>query len=325
MPDALRFALVDVFAETPLTGNPAALVAEADDLTDDQLRALAREFNQSETTFVQRPTRPGRDARRLRSFTPTGEGGLRCRAQRARRLAVAHRVRPGRCAPTATRRRTPSRSGEDLLAGDTCGARTQGGPRRRHDGAVVRRCSAPSRPYPTGRARRGARAVPLGDLVPDRPARVGVHGAPGHLLGADLATGPQSTAPRPTPPGSLAALKRRVGGEGCYLYTKHWKGPSATPAYAGASSTRRWGIPEDPATGTAAGPLTASLVRPRTGAARPPRGHRAGLRDGAPLPAPDMRLGRPGAADRLRTYRGRGHRAGVLEGPAGIATSGRSR
>ena len=71
MPDTLRFALVDVFAETPLTGNPAALVAEADDLTDDQLRALAREFNQSETAFLLRPSGPAATIR-IRAFTASG-------------------------------------------------------------------------------------------------------------------------------------------------------------------------------------------------------------------------------------------------------------
>jgi PhzF family phenazine biosynthesis protein len=56
----------------PLTGAPLSLVTDADALTDVQMRAIAREFNQSETTFLLRPSLPGA-TRQLRSFTPTGE------------------------------------------------------------------------------------------------------------------------------------------------------------------------------------------------------------------------------------------------------------
>ena len=50
-----RFYLIDVFAQRPLTGNPLALVPDADDLAEAQMRAIAREFNQSETTFLLHP------------------------------------------------------------------------------------------------------------------------------------------------------------------------------------------------------------------------------------------------------------------------------
>src|SRR4249919_1186647 len=48
----LDFAVIDVFAESPLSGNPLAIVSGGDGLPDDVLRAVAREFNQAETTFV---------------------------------------------------------------------------------------------------------------------------------------------------------------------------------------------------------------------------------------------------------------------------------
>src|ERR1700743_1776662 len=72
------FCFVDVFARRPLTGNPLSLIPDADGLTEPQMRAIAREFNQSETTFVLRPTvrsGPGSGPEatwRLRSFTPIG-------------------------------------------------------------------------------------------------------------------------------------------------------------------------------------------------------------------------------------------------------------
>ena len=71
MPTTHPFALVDVFAETPLSGNPLAVVLEADDLSDVQMQRIAGEFNQAETTFVLRPRRP-EASRRLRSFTASG-------------------------------------------------------------------------------------------------------------------------------------------------------------------------------------------------------------------------------------------------------------
>src|SRR5499427_219418 len=67
----LRFYFVDVFAQEPLNGNPLSLVVDAEDLSRETMQQIAREFNQSETTFLLPPTRPEADWR-LRSFTPTG-------------------------------------------------------------------------------------------------------------------------------------------------------------------------------------------------------------------------------------------------------------
>ncbi len=44
--------LIDVFADAPLTGNPLAVVQGGDDLADDDMRRIAGEFNQAETTFI---------------------------------------------------------------------------------------------------------------------------------------------------------------------------------------------------------------------------------------------------------------------------------
>ena len=71
MSASVPFFLVDVFADTPLTGNPLAVVAEAERIQEPVMRSVAREFNQSETTFVLPPTRPAATWR-LRSFTPAG-------------------------------------------------------------------------------------------------------------------------------------------------------------------------------------------------------------------------------------------------------------
>jgi len=68
MTGRVPFFFIDVFASRPLTGNPLSLVPDADGLDEVQMRAIAREFNQSETTFLLRPSLPGAAAR-LRSFT----------------------------------------------------------------------------------------------------------------------------------------------------------------------------------------------------------------------------------------------------------------
>ncbi|MFE5310460.1 PhzF family phenazine biosynthesis protein [Isoptericola sp. NPDC056573] len=72
MPHTHDFRQVDVFATGPLTGNPVAVVHDADGLDDAQMAAFARWTNLSETTFLLRPTTPDADYR-LRIWTPGGE------------------------------------------------------------------------------------------------------------------------------------------------------------------------------------------------------------------------------------------------------------
>ena len=71
-PVALEYEVVDVFAPRPFTGNPLAVVFDADGLTTAQCQALANEFHLSETSFLCSPTEPGADYR-VRIFTPFAE------------------------------------------------------------------------------------------------------------------------------------------------------------------------------------------------------------------------------------------------------------
>jgi trans-2,3-dihydro-3-hydroxyanthranilate isomerase len=67
------FSIVDVFAERRYSGNPLAVVRRASDLRDDEMQAIARETNYSETTFVLRDE-PGPDGGfATRIFTPREE------------------------------------------------------------------------------------------------------------------------------------------------------------------------------------------------------------------------------------------------------------
>jgi trans-2,3-dihydro-3-hydroxyanthranilate isomerase len=67
-----EFVQVDVFTDRPFGGNPLAVFPDANGLTDDEMRALAREMNLSETTFVTPSEVAGADFR-VRIFTPAGE------------------------------------------------------------------------------------------------------------------------------------------------------------------------------------------------------------------------------------------------------------
>ena len=63
---------VDVFGSGPLTGNPVAVVHDADDLDDARMQLFAQWTNLSETTFLLEPTTSDADYR-LRIFTPSRE------------------------------------------------------------------------------------------------------------------------------------------------------------------------------------------------------------------------------------------------------------
>jgi trans-2,3-dihydro-3-hydroxyanthranilate isomerase len=65
-----RFRIVNVFAETPLAGNPLCVFEDGRDLDTATMQALALQFNLSETTFLL----PGTEATaRVRIFTPAFE------------------------------------------------------------------------------------------------------------------------------------------------------------------------------------------------------------------------------------------------------------
>jgi len=69
---SVRFKQVDVFTSVPFKGNPLAVVFDADSLSGDEMQAIARWTNLSETAFLLAPT----DARadyRVRIFTTKGE------------------------------------------------------------------------------------------------------------------------------------------------------------------------------------------------------------------------------------------------------------
>lgn len=105
-----RFFTLDVFTDTRFAGNPLAVVLEPDGLDGAAMQAIAREFNHPETVFVFAPADPAHRAS-LRIFTPAAElpfaghptvgtaillgridGG-----SGAREIVVAEKIGPVRC------------------------------------------------------------------------------------------------------------------------------------------------------------------------------------------------------------------------------------
>jgi trans-2,3-dihydro-3-hydroxyanthranilate isomerase len=66
----VEFLQVDVFAEAPYEGNPLAVFPDAGSLSGEQMQAIAREMNLSETAFVTDISKRGYD---VRIFTPNSE------------------------------------------------------------------------------------------------------------------------------------------------------------------------------------------------------------------------------------------------------------
>jgi trans-2,3-dihydro-3-hydroxyanthranilate isomerase len=243
----LKYFLVDVFADEPLTGNPLAVVPDADGLTAAQMRAIATEFNLSETTFLVRPSTSAA-AWRLRSFTPGGVevGGAGHNALGAWIwLAQAGRVQPSDHPYT-------QEIGGDLLEVNVALDDQQ-------RVLVSMEQSPPA--YGATVSDRAALAAGLGlepdDLSATQPAQVVSTGA-GHLL---IEAASRDAVDRATVDSArLLAVLQAAGGEGAYLYCLHPPRPqSGAVAYARFFNPTV-GIAEDPATGTAAGPLAAALV-----------------------------------------------------------------
>jgi trans-2,3-dihydro-3-hydroxyanthranilate isomerase len=242
------FYLVDVFTTQPFTGNPLAVVSDADDLPVELMRRIAGEFNQTETTFVLRPTHPEADWR-LRSFTAIGAEvfGVGHNALGAWWwLAVSGRL----TLDTATR--TFTQEIDDRVLPVEI---------RSERGRVIAVSMTQADPVfgaVVGKVSPLASALDLGDAelaVGRLKAQVVSTGVP-HLLVPVRDPGALDRA-RPKSE-TLAAYLRSIGAQGCYLFCVDPLDPDA-PAQARFFGPNV-GIAEDPATGSAAGPLAAYLV-----------------------------------------------------------------
>jgi trans-2,3-dihydro-3-hydroxyanthranilate isomerase len=261
------FYLLDVFTDRPFTGNPLAIVTDADEFDTALMRRIAGEFNQTETTFVLRPTVDRADWR-LRSFTAIGTEvfGVGHNALGVWWwLAASGRLR----LDAATRTFTQEIDGRVLPVE----IRSEGG-------EVVSVGMAQADPVfgaVVGKVSPLATALDLGDAelaVGRLQAQVVSTGVP-HLL---VPVRDQGALARARPRDTLAAYLRSVGAQGCYLFSLDPLEPDA-PVRARFFGPNV-GIAEDPATGSAAGPLAAYLVEHQLASERRPvlveQGHTMG-------------------------------------------------
>jgi PhzF family phenazine biosynthesis protein len=235
--------LIDVFADEPLTGNPLAVVQGADDLSEEKMRRLAREFNQAETTFILKSMRADR---KLRSFTANGAEvfGAGHNALGAWLWMGEH----GDLGPLATAQTFRQEIGSDVLPielekiGGRVHGRMRQAPLRLLDGlSEVDRLAA-------------ALALHPRDILSQPTPRPAYTGA-AHLLVRVVNPGTVDKA-NPAAQELLEVLKA-AGAEGCYIYAFDPNRPQTAYARFFNPTVGLW---EDAATGTAAGPLAAYLA-----------------------------------------------------------------
>jgi len=243
-----RFHTLDVFTETRLAGNPLAVVHDCDGLDGPAMQAIAREFNLSETVFVLPPDDPVNTAK-IRIFTPGSE------------LPFAGHPTVGTGVLLALTRAPELVGGSGVVIA-------------LEEGIGVVKVEVSRRP---GRAARGLFALPRLPTMPADPPRdaasaaaaLGLSpddiGIEGHAVANASAGVPFALVPMR----SAAALARAVpmatpafeaafGGTShpcCYLYAR--TGPRAWAARMFAPTI---GVPEDPATGSAAAAFAGVLM-----------------------------------------------------------------
>ncbi|MGW3582058.1 PhzF family phenazine biosynthesis isomerase [Streptomyces rubiginosohelvolus] len=224
-----RYIVVDAFASEPLRGNPVAVFFDADDLTADRMQRIAQEMNLSEVTFLLPPTTADADLR-VRIFTPVNE--LPFAGHPLQGTAVAVALDSGR-----DRLRFETAMGvvpfEIVRApgGETAHASMeQPIPEWRpyeHADALLAALGVDSSTLPVEIYRNGPRHVFVG--LPDAAALNALH--PDHR--------------------ALAAFEDMAAN--CFAPDgDHWQTRMFSPAY---------GVVEDAATGSAAGPLAIHLAR----------------------------------------------------------------
>jgi trans-2,3-dihydro-3-hydroxyanthranilate isomerase len=222
-----RYVVADVFTNTPLQGNQVAVFTNAQEIPERQLQALARELNYSETVFVFPSRGDGHVA--IRIFTPAtelpfaGHPTLGAAFVLAGPLQLIEIVLETGMGPVA-------------VALEREGARITFGRMRQPAPTIT--------PF----AETEALFAALGVVSSSLPVELYDNGVP-HLYVA-LDSREQVAGLRPDF-GALAAVGRY--GVNCFAGEgRSWKNRMFAPAL---------GVNEDPATGSAAGPLAVHLAR----------------------------------------------------------------
>jgi trans-2,3-dihydro-3-hydroxyanthranilate isomerase len=247
-----RFVQVDVFTERVFGGNPLTVVFDAKGLGDDEMQAIAREMNCSETTFLLPPTRPD-CAARVRIFTP------------AREVPFAGHPTIGTSWVLATERLLPENSLRfNLEEGIGPVEVTLEGDPVRPSFLWMRHGEARFGPELTSRAGfAGALGLAETDLLAGAPVCTGSTGNTFlYVPLRDRETVDQARLDVP----ALLAAQGEGPNLGVFVFAPD-PDPRAGRVYSRMFAPHTSGVPEDPATGSASGPLGAYLVERRLVAA----------------------------------------------------------
>jgi trans-2,3-dihydro-3-hydroxyanthranilate isomerase len=241
----LLFVQVDVFTERVFGGNPLAVVFEAAALSDAEMQAIAREMNCSETTFLLPPTRPD-CAARVRIFTP------------AREVPFAGHPTIGTAWVLATEQLLPPNTHRfNLEEGIGPVEVTLEGEPAQPRLLWMRHGEARFGPEQTNRDG-FARALGLdeSDLLAGAPIRTGSTGSTFlYIPLRDRAVVDRARLDVP----ALLAAQGEGPNLGIFVFAPD-PDPKAGRVYSRMFAPHTSGIPEDPATGSASGPLGAYLV-----------------------------------------------------------------
>lgn len=275
-----RYVVVDVFTDTPLDGNPAAVVTDARGIAAGRMQRIAREFNLSETVFVL-PAENGGDAR-VRIFTPSAELPF------AGHPVLGTAVVLGEAAGTQPIR---LETGAGVVSVELV----------RENGRIV-----------SGRMWQPVPAWAPYELAGELLAALGVESS-GLPVEAYL-NGPRSVYVELCSEQAVALLQPDMGalaklpgiGADCFAGAgSRWKSRYFAPAL---------GVPEDPATGSAAGPLAVHLARH----GRIPFGQEIEISQGAEIGRPSRLCARAvGTADRVDSVEVAGAAVIVARGELG--------
>lgn len=241
-----HFVQVDVFTDRLFGGNPLAVFLDARGLDSAEMQAIAREMNLSETTFILPATRPD-CAARVRIFTPGQE------------LPFAGHPTVGTAWVLATRGMLPPGSSEAVLEEGVgpVPVRFEGDPAAPQ--FVWMRHPAARFDPPLDEPGSVAAALGLGeaDLLPGAPIQVGSTGV--RFLYVPLRDPATVDRARFDPTTDLGTFGDPAP-LGVFVFAPN---PAAGPGhvYSRMIGALAAGLPEDPATGAASGPLGAYLVR----------------------------------------------------------------
>ncbi|MGI9462322.1 MAG: PhzF family phenazine biosynthesis protein [Aestuariivirgaceae bacterium] len=240
-----QFFTLDVFTTERFAGNGLAVVIGADGLTDQQMQTVAREFNLSETVFVQTPQDTANSAK-MRIFTPGKE------------LPFAGHPTIGTAVLLTSQ--SPE-TGTDILFEQALGVV----PVRVNDianGGGYAQLAAPALPEPP---RAAPDAASLASAIGVDAAEIGFDGHEPHLVkaGNDFLFIPlksrQAVDRAMVNPAAREDLLGAAGMVGAFVYCRG--GVSANVSfYARMFGSPASGIVEDPATGSAVATFPGQLV-----------------------------------------------------------------